>query len=597
MSSKSGSKKYSGKSTSNTSVKNHSGKSGPNTTAKSRSAKAAVNASAKRASGKASANASGKNSSGGDKTAGRLELLLKQFSVDKRDIPVYIVINLYLAYLCTFFMIYMHDLYFDITLTRAKCFMYGTISFIGLGILAYFIRQFIKTDAEGGMLKGDSEYLFFMKPGHMFKSPFFWAFMLLLSNFLSYLHAENRKAAFTGEEGRRLGLCMFIIIISMFFVLGYKAYVSVVIYIVFVAVSFFMFYIGIVQHFGVDYGSWRVNIRESQKTIFMSTIGNMNTFGGYICIFLAIGIAVMIFSKSLILRCFAAAAVFGGGFTVMTAKSDNVYLGTAAAALLLFYIAVYYKKLCEWAGAIMVMSAGFFTMAIVNDVEKGNKGHLNGIAKLIGSIKIMGCFFAVMVVILAVLLVLKHFKRELYEGFQCKRFLVAFTVIGVILAVIVIIWGIGAKHEFFVFNDRWGEYRGYIWNRSLRCYGKGDFATKVFGYGNESVRSVMSEFYLEEMKTVPKKIYDSSHNVLIQQLLTTGIIGLIAFVGFFISCMVCMIKNMKGSPAAAACLAGAAAHFAQALVNPEQPIVTPLFYVLLALGVGIVRKKRMDEKV
>ena len=99
------------------------------------------------------------------------------------------------------------------------------------------------------------------------------------------------------------------------------------------------------------------------------------------------------------------------------------------------------------------------------------------------------------------------------------------------------------------------------------------------------------------MKTVPKKIYDSSHNVLIQQLLTTGIIGLTAFVGFFISCMVCMIKNMKGSPAAAACLAGAAAHFAQALVNPEQPIVTPLFYVLLALGVGIVRKKRMDEKV
>ena len=120
MSSKSGSKKYSGKSTSNTSVKNHSGKSGPNTTAKSRSAKAAVNASAKRASGKASANASGKNSSGGDKTAGRLELLLKQFSVDKRDIPVYIVINLYLAYLCTFFMIYMHDLYFDITLTKTE---------------------------------------------------------------------------------------------------------------------------------------------------------------------------------------------------------------------------------------------------------------------------------------------------------------------------------------------------------------------------------------------------------------------------------------------------------------------------------------------
>ncbi|MCR5149241.1 MAG: O-antigen ligase family protein [Eubacterium sp.] len=517
----------------------------------------------------------------------------------KTDIPVFVVINAYLAYLCTFYLVYMHDLYFDITFTRAKCFMYGTISFIGLSGIVYFLIAYFRKTKGNYTIKDDHEFLFykdfFTASKSMLKSPFFWAFMLLLSNFLSFLACGSKKTAFTGEEGRRLGLCMFILIVAMFFIVAYKAYVHVIIYIVFVAVSYFMFYIAIVQHFGVDFGKWRAEIKKSQQTVFMSTIGNMNTFGGYLCIFIAISIAVFIFTDKFLLKAYSGTAVMLGAFTVMAAKSDNVYLGLGVAVVLLFYITVHYKKLVEWSFSVMLMSIGFFAMSILNHVEKGNKGHLNGIAKIIGNMKIMGTFMAASVIFLSVVLLIRYLKADLYEKIQCRKMLIIVTVIGVLAVITVVILGISSKHEYFVFNDRWGEYRGFIWSRSVKAYGKGDGLVKVFGYGNESVRAVMKENYYEEMITIPKKIYDSCHNILLQQLLTTGIFGLITYLGFFISSMVCMVKNMKGNPEVAACAAACAAHVAQAMVNPEQPIVTPIFYVLLALGVGLVRKQRIDE--
>lgn len=509
-----------------------------------------------------------------------------------RDIPVYVATNIYLAYLSTFYLLFFHDLYFDITKTRAFCFIYGTIGFIGLIFIAYILRLCMSDSLSE---ERDTEYLFFLDPKKMTRSPFFWAAIYLLANFISFLGAKDKMAAWTGEQGRRLGLMMVLIFVIMFFAVGYKAHVSVVIYIVLTVVSCIMFYIGIVQHFGTDFGGWRKDIVDNQKTIFMSTIGNMNTFGGYICIFLSISVAILIFANNPILKCFSGIGLFAAAFTVMTSKSDNVYIGTCAAFIILFYLAVHYKKIVEWAAALLVLASGFFAMSIFNEVKKGSKGHLNGIAEIIGNKKIMGIFFFAALIIFAALMYVRVKKNPVYEKFQSKKLMLIVTAAGFVGMIIVLIIGLNSGHEYFTFNDRWGEFRGFIWDRTVKSYNKGNIWNKFFGFGNESVRDVVSKWYLEDMRTIPKKIYDSSHNVILQQLLTTGIVGVAAYVGFVVSSIVYMIKNAAKNPAVMACIAGGTAYFAQAMVNPEQPIITPIFYVLLALGIGVARDKKADK--
>ena len=98
------------------------------------------------------------------------------------------------------------------------------------------------------------------------------------------------------------------------------------------------------------------------------------------------------------------------------------------------------------------------------------------------------------------------------------------------------------------------------------------------------------------MSEVTRKVYDSSHNVILQRLLTVGLFGCIAYLGLVLSSIRYMIRNAFGSPEVIACASAAAAYFAEAMVDPEQSVTTPLFYVVLAVGVGLARYRHVRAK-
>ena len=208
----------------------------------------------------------------------------------------------------------------------------------------------------------------------------------------------------------------------------------------------------------------------------------------------------------------------------------------------------------------------------------------------------MGIFLAVAVALFTVLLLLKLLKKELYEGFQNKKLMIGVTIAGVVGVIAVVILGISSNNELFTFNDRWGEFRGYIWKRSARVFGNANLRNKVFGHGNETVRDIMLTYYRKEMSEVTRKVYDSSHNVILQRLLTVGLFGCIAYLGLVFTSIRYMIKNAFGSPEVIACASAAAAYFAEAMVDPEQSVTTPLFYVVLAVGVGLARYRHIKAK-
>ena len=270
--------------------------------------------------------------------------------------------------------------------------------------------------------------------------------------------------------------------------------------------------------------------------------------------------------------------------------------GTGVAVAVLFFVAVKRKKLAEWMLSVFMISVGLFAMSLLDKSKKGNRGHLNGIAELVGNPKIMGAFLILSGVVSAVLIFIKLKKTAFYDRIQNKWLMIGVTAAGLMAVAAFVIIGIRNKNELFVFNNRWGEFRGYIWSRSWRVFGKADIGHKLFGYGNETVRDIMLTNYHQEMIDVTKKVYDSCHNILLQRLLTTGIFGLVTFVTLFGSSVRYMFKYSQGRAEIFACAAGASAYFAEAMVNPEQPITTPLFYVLLAVGVGLARYGRTKEK-
>ena len=92
-----------------------------------------------------------------------------------------------------------------------------------------------------------------------------------------------------------------------------------------------------------------------------------------------------------------------------------------------------------------------------------------------------------------------------------------------------------------------------------------------------------------ESNRFTNKKYDNCHNELLQYLVTTGIFGVVTYVGFAVCSFIYLLRRLKGDAVAIACLASGMAYFAQAMVNLNQPITTPFFFVTLAAGVGYVR--------
>ena len=113
---------------------------------------------------------------------------------------------------------------------------------------------------------------------------------------------------------------------------------------------------------------------------------------------------------------------------------------------------------------------------------------------------------------------------------------------------------------------------------------------------------------MKDMIGTVGQVFDTAHNEYLQFLLTIGPIGLLAYLTFLIGNSWNMAKywiiqnerNIKtveaaGLPSecigAIGCLFAVICYCAQALVNLNLPIATPVMWVLMSVGVAGCRKK------
>lgn len=499
--------------------------------------------------------------------------------------PQDVINTLFLVFVFTFYSVYMHDKYFDITLTRATTFTDGVIAYLALMISAFFVEYCMLTYYLPGYSLKDS----FHRDCRVIALPELWVLLFLLANLLAFFMAPVKTAAWTGSLGRRFGLAMILALSLMFLVLAYQTVVSSLVLVVLAATAAFAACIAFLQHFGMDPFALREDVIGSQKTMFISTFGNINTYSSYIAIVLSVFGAALIFDRIPWHRILSACMVLILGAAIIPGKSDNVYLGLLAAYLLLFYLAVLKKRMAEYFQTVFVMSVGLSVMAYFSQMYNGSQGHINGIAEGVENPAVMSIFSLIFLIINGLILFIRYRFPEPWQKFQGRKFLLFFTVFLVAAVIVVCIAGYQAGISLFHFNDEWGTYRGYIWRRGFDLFKMAPLKNKLFGYGNETVGALMRENFPNEMIRITNKRYDNCHNELLQYLVTTGIFGMVSYLGIYISSAVYIIRRAASDPVPIACLAAATAYAAQGLVNLNQPITTPFYFVFLAMGIGYIR--------
>lgn len=550
--------------------------------------------------------------------------LFKDFN--KKNIGKYVVDGINYIYLflilCVFPLVF-HDYYFDITRTRRDFFVYVTIGYVVLMVIAYIF------ESSWSYYKKTKSVLMYDNKSSIWLSPDLWMAFFLMSNFFAYLISLtddgmiDGKSAFTGENGRLMGLSMYLVIGVMFFVLGRYVDIKLPLYVAFGLVTLFAYIVAVYQHIDPDLSrfedtgykpsginglkeifpryifSLKNGISRKQYNIFISTFGNINIFSCFIVISLACFVCMFIFSKKLFYRVFSGIVVAIGGTVMMIANSDSAYIGVGC--VMIFMLILSYKDgiLLRFLLSLILLGIGNLGIVLINkymtEVLKKKYDKRGGFAEHLDRLDLAILIIVMLVLIYLIAFIVNKKWGDCLKKINKNKVIIIALSLMLVLGAVVIFIGNKKHIGAFTFNYRWGTFRGYIWTKCAMLFKNAPFMNKLFGYGNESLKALMTQNYYDEMVEVTKKIYDNAHNELLQYLVTTGLCGMLSYIGLFCVSFIYILKNSGKEVIAYISLSVMLGYFVQGIINLNQPITTPFYFVFMAVGVGFVRRKKLKK--
>lgn len=510
----------------------------------------------------------------------------KQSIKKKTDSGLDMILGFFtLVVLCAFPVVY-DNYYFNILQTKYKFYsasaIAGLVLALGYGLYSGGLFKAIKTVRIKTFTKKLSvvDWCLLM----------FW-----FAHMVSWINCEWPWEAFWGTSGRFNGVFLMTIYLAVYFLFT-RCFKMKRIYLdAFLVVSIFVCGFGITDYFQMDLLGFKEMMLEKQKVDYTSTIGNINTYTVYVGAVLCVSMILFALETCKKRTVFYFGIMAISMVALIVGTSDNAYLTLAAlfgfSPLYLFRKKTWMRRYLASVAMLLtaIISVGWVSRTYANVVIE-----LNSIFKILNNISLVP---VVTVVLWAFVALWKYFavrsqktdEGKLGKGFVwCWLLVIGIVVLGVIYVLYdANIAGNADKYQaiknYVVYNDSWGTNRGYVWNRSFALY-KEQFTPlqKLFGYGADTFKLLMMENY----PPVHGYVYDSAHNEYLHFLITVGFVGAFSYVAMLISAIITMAKKSEGRPVVVACLFVIVAYAIQALVNINLPVVFPIIWQFLVLGLS-----------
>lgn len=493
-----------------------------------------------------------------------------------------ILLNIYMILIGVGLPLVFRHYYFDILQFKYYYYCFCTIAML-VSVMAYYIMEKVKADKS--YLNNTSKIRKKLSLVDYFVI-IYW-FIAILST----LNSDYLYESFWGNEGRFTGL--FLIswyVLSYFCVSRLWNFKEWYLDLILIA-GFLVCLFGITDYFRLDIFGFKVNMISDQKDIFTSTIGNINTYTAYVGIITAISTVLFAKENRSKHMMFYYICMITSFFAIIMGVSDNAYLTLMALfGLLPIFLFLNMRGVKRY----FIIITSFFSVAQCIDwINYKFSNQVIGIDSAF-NLLIKFKFLHILVIILWLLILLWHIcdLKGTNRLIELGNVMV-YIWIGIIAIISLIIMFIlfdcnfaghaskyNALSNYFVLNDDWGTHRGYIWRNGLECFSKLTFWKKMIGYGPETfgiliLKATANNKYNE--------IFDSAHNEYLHMLITVGVFGLLSYLIFVFSIIKKCFKHKENYYLMAIAF-GIICYSAQAFVNLNLPIATPIFWLLISMA-------------
>lgn len=433
-----------------------------------------------------------------------------------------------------------------------------------------------------------------------------WAMLaLLLVYTLSTVFSQWPMDSVTGNQGRNNGLLLMGIYTAVYFAVSRCFYFMEYVFGALAAGAGLVFLLAIINYFYIDPLGMFVGYAEKYVIDFSATIGNKNLLASFICICLPALMLLYIHTEKKGLKWLYFASCILGFSALLTADSDSGFLGffVFLAVAVLYYIRkinclkrLFFLIFSMLAGAKLLR---LFSL-LMSDHSKGFTD--------IPAFFIYNTDLSFVLIAAAGIFALILFfadKKYPYKVLPRPVFYIALSLF--ILTVCAVLAGVyyytfvdtetplNEVTSYLRFNDQWGTHRGYMWRVSMEEFCKFDIKSLLLGSGPDTLYSVFYPHFSELNTLYGDASTNCAHNEYINYLVTTGILGLAAYLTVLVSFILRAVRAAEKNPLAAVCCAGVVCYSIQAMVNIAQPITTPLFILFICIGEGVCRQVKKTQ--
>lgn len=409
------------------------------------------------------------------------------------------------------------------------------------------------------------------------------------------------SATLDGSEGRYCGLVFMLCCGAAFFIISEGTGCGrLIVPIVLCATAVAL--LGLLNAMGVDPLGFYVRIKKEQKTVFLSTIGNYDFFGTYLVILFPLVGGQFIFSKKKSMRAFGLACACVIALGGMVSRTDSALAGMHLACFALLLVSCgrfseMARALALWAAACAAMPSGYVLLK-----HSAFKPWITGLPELVYHLHAGEILCVLLLVLAAICLFLERCGRNAPDRRRMAAVLLTCFMLVVLLLLDTMAYfslfdtekNLGEAAAFLRFDDNWGSQRGFPWIRSMRAFADAGPAQKLFGAGMELTLRVLTP-YFDDPTMLRGGVFNDPHCQPLQMLLTCGVLGMTAFVLFYVSMLVTLLRHAGRDPLICGAFASVFAYSIVMLINVTQPILIATYFSVCALGLSGLRAQRFDS--
>lgn len=425
---------------------------------------------------------------------------------------------------------------------------------------------------------------------------------------ISYFCSKYRSDALWGASGWYMGFWpQMFLVLTYFFVSKLWRPRKWVLYLG-LGASFAVFLLGYLNRFGVDPLGMSMGLSG-----FISTIGNINWYCGYLVSVFFAGAALLwqwepekLWKKILLML-----YVLVGFGTLVSQGSDSGLPALAVVIFVMFGLSLKDsgRMLMFWQEMVLLGCACLITY-VIREITVSDIVFDFGVGGLLTS----GWrpFLVTGMSVLSLAGVVYRRKKGTYTGkvfwILSRAAIVALSAAGVLYVALIAVntirpGSIGplSEHPIFTFSAKWGSSRGATWAAGWRCYTEQDLLHRLVGVGPDAMSAYIyqggsAELLAQVRENFGQTTLTNAHNEWLTVLVDTGVLGLISFGGMMITGIRRFVGEVGHRRTVCACGMCLLAYTVNNIFSFQQAMSVATIFVIFGMGGAFLGAEQAQQK-